>query len=41
MSVTFFFAWYDLWVGIFFDTKKRILYVCPVPCCVFKIERKQ
>jgi len=25
-------AWYDLWVGIFIDTKKRRVYVFPVPC---------
>jgi hypothetical protein len=25
------FAWYDLWVGVFIDRKKRIVYVCPLP----------
>jgi hypothetical protein len=25
------FAWYDLWVGLFYDRKKRIIYVCPMP----------
>lgn len=28
------FKWYDLWVGVFFDTKKRRVYVCPLPCVV-------
>lgn len=32
-----FFAWYDFWVGAFWDRKKRILYVCPIPCVVFQI----
>ena len=25
-------AWYDLWVGAFWDAKKRWLYVLPFPC---------
>ena len=33
MKARFIFAWYDLWVGIFFDRTKRRLYVLPVPCC--------
>ncbi len=38
MRVSFFFAWYDAWVGAFWDSKKRTLYLCPLPCCVLKIE---
>lgn len=38
MRVSFFLAWYDLWVGAFWDSKKRILYVCLLPCCVIKLE---
>lgn len=38
VKVRFFFALYDFWIGAFWDGKKRILYVCPLPCCVFKIE---
>lgn len=37
----FFFAWYDFWIGFFYDQKKRILYICPFPCVVIKIERNQ
>jgi hypothetical protein len=41
MTVKVFFAWYDFWIGFFYDQKKRILYICPFPCVVIKIERNQ
>jgi hypothetical protein len=25
-------AWYDLWVGAYWDARKRRLYLLPVPC---------
>lgn len=31
-------AWYDLWVGLFWDSKKRRLYVFPIPCIGFFIQ---
>lgn len=37
MKVSFFFAWYDFWVGLFYDRAKHTLYICPVPCVVIKI----
>jgi hypothetical protein len=33
MTVKPIFAWYDLWVGVFWDSNKRRLYVLPIPCC--------
>ncbi len=34
-----FFAWYDAWVGVFYDRKNRITYVCLLPCICLKIWR--
>lgn len=38
MKISAFFAWYDIWIGVFIDAKKRAVYVCPIPCCVIKLE---
>jgi hypothetical protein len=32
MSVRPLFAWYDLWIGVFWDRKAKRLYVLPLPC---------
>ena len=32
MKIRPIFAWYDLWIGIFIDTKKQRVYVLPLPC---------
>lgn len=38
MSIKPIFAWYDLWVGVFWDRQKRKLYVFPLPCIGIVIE---
>ncbi len=38
MKVSFSFLWFDLWVGAYYDRAKRVLYVCPLPMCVIRIE---
>lgn len=31
IKIKLFFAWYDLWIGVFVDRKKRNLYIFPIP----------
>jgi hypothetical protein len=31
------FAWYDMWIGIYYDRKQRIVYICPVPMLLIEI----
>lgn len=38
MMIRIFFAWYDFWVGAYFDRAKRTLYICPVPTFVIAIQ---
>jgi hypothetical protein len=37
MSVQVFFAWYDFWVGAYYDRDTRALYICPLPMLVIRI----
>ncbi len=39
MKVRFAFLWYDFWIGAYYDREKKVLYICPLPMCVFKIFR--
>lgn len=41
MSIKFFLAWYDLWMGLYISRKDRRLYFCPLPCCVIMIALKE
>lgn len=33
MTIDFIFRWYDFWIGLFWDSKKRYLYVFYFPMC--------
>lgn len=39
INVKVFLAWYDFWVGFYYDREFKELYVCPFPCIVFKFYR--
>jgi hypothetical protein len=36
-----FFAWFDFWIGFYYDRKNRVLYFCPFPCVVFQFGEKK
>ncbi len=31
------FAWYDIWIGIYIDTKNKKVYICPLPMILVTI----
>lgn len=35
-GLSIFFAWYDFWIGFYYDRKNRALYFCPLPMVVIK-----
>lgn len=39
MKVKLFFAWYDFRVGFYWDRDKGAIYIAPLPCIVFKMQR--
>lgn len=40
MTFRLIFAWYDLWVGVFYDRPRRRVYILPVPCIGLVIQLK-
>lgn len=40
LKINIFFAWYDFWIGFFYDRDKHILYICPLPMVVIEVQKK-
>lgn len=40
MKITVFFAWYDLWIGAYWNRTFKVLYICPLPMIVIRISFK-
>jgi hypothetical protein len=40
MTIKIFLAWYDCWIGAFYDRKNKILYICPLPMIVIQVGMK-
>ena len=38
MKIKLFFAWYDIWIGVYVDRKNKTVYICPLPCVVLSIK---
>jgi hypothetical protein len=41
MNMKLLFRWYDLWVGLYIDTKRKILYIFPIPMIGIAINYKK
>lgn len=37
MHISVHFAWYDMWIGAYWNRASRTLYICPLPMLMVKI----
>ena len=40
IGVKFIFAWYDMWVGAYYNRDYKELYILPLPCIGMRIYKK-
>jgi hypothetical protein len=42
VKIQFIFAWFDFWIGIFYDQKKKWIYLFLFPMCgiIIKLKKK-
>lgn len=38
MKIRPIFKWFDMWIGVFVDTRKRRIYFLPLPCVGIIVE---
>lgn len=36
-----FFAWYDFWIGVYYDRYYQNIYICPLPMICIKVSIKK
>jgi hypothetical protein len=39
MKIRVFLAWYDCWIGAYYDRKNKVLYICPLPMIVIEVSK--
>lgn len=37
IEISLIFAWYDFWVGIYYNKRNRCIYIFPLPMCGIRI----
>jgi hypothetical protein len=40
LHIEFYFEWHHLWIGFHYDQPLKIIYFCPLPCCVISFQKK-
>ncbi len=40
LQIEFVVAWYDLWIGMYYDRKGEWLYILPLPCLGVRVRRR-
>ena len=38
VKISIFFAWYDIWIGAYWNDLAKVLYICPIPMICIRID---